>query len=537
MKAKKLNILFASLFALVFLIGFTSATVALTSVPTELSQSSGSFTFNAATNETSEIVNFNIPTITYEGKSIVFTVSPLSAPLTTTPVSVSVSYTVDPGFNFDFLKEYEATLTATGNTVVTKTIPFASSTFCESVKNKGNLNLNIEDITVTDGFGDDDEWFAFDTVEVEVTVENNGNEDVQDITIEWGLYNTKSKDWTIEIDDEDEIDVDEDDEETITFSFTLDDDLDENLEDLEDGDYVLYVRATGEISDGTYEGNDTCSSESSTASLTVEKNFVVLSNIEVPTVVQCGSEVTISGDVWNVGSKDQNDVTVEIYSKELGLDEIVEIGDIDSFESSDLEFTFELGGDIEEKVYPITFTVYDEDNDAYENNNNDESTSSVKLTVQGSCAADIPDATVSAYLESGGKAGEQLVVKATITNTGEESAYYSINLAGYADWASAVSIDKNLVTLDAGDSEDVLITFDVDKDAAGTSLFNIEVLSDNELVVSQPVQLDITAKKGFNITGNLFSSFGDNKYIWGIGILNLILIVLIIVIAVRIARK
>ena len=536
MKAKKLNILFASLFALIFLIGFTSA-LTLSSSTSELSQDGGTFTLTLGSatgpgalvyavkdSDGTSYTGFTFNQSAFAGNDVLL-----------------VKYTVPSDFNFEFTEEYTVTVTATETADVSKTaakdMAFVSSTFCESVKNKGNLNLNIEDITVTDGFGDDNEWFAFDTVEVEITVENNGNEDVQDVTIEWGLYNTQSKEWTIEIDNEDEINVDEGDEETVTFSFALNDDLDENLEDLEDGDYILYVRATGEISDGTYEGNDTCSSESDTASLTVEKNFVVLSNIEVPTLTQCGSEVTISGDVWNVGSKDQNDVTVEIYNKELGLDEIVEMGDIDSFESSDLEFTFQLGDNLEEKEYPITFTVYDEDNDAYENNNDDKSTSAIKLAVQGSCSADIPDATVNAYLESGGKAGEQLVVKATITNTGEESAYYSINLAGYADWASAVSIDKNLVTLDAGDSEDVLITFDVKKDAEGTSLFNIEVLSDNELVVSQPVQLDITAKKGFSLTGNLFSSLGDNKYIWGIGILNLILIVLIIVIAVRIARK
>ena len=36
---------------------------------------------------------------------------------------------------------------------------------------------------------------------------------------------------------------------------------------------------------------------------------------------QCGSEVIISGDVWNIGSKDQNDVYIEIYNSELGIDE------------------------------------------------------------------------------------------------------------------------------------------------------------------------------------------------------------------------
>ena len=31
--------------------------------------------------------------------------------------------------------------------------------------------------------------------------ENNGDEDVDDVQIEWGLYNNEDNEWTIEIDD------------------------------------------------------------------------------------------------------------------------------------------------------------------------------------------------------------------------------------------------------------------------------------------------------------------------------------------------
>jgi len=75
----------------------------------------------------------------------------------------------------------------------------------------------------------------------------------------------------------------------------------------------------------------------------------------------------------------------------------------------------------------------------------------------------------------------------------------------------------------------------VNKDALGVKLFYLEVLAENKLIANQPVQIEITKKSGLGITGNFFS--GDNKYIWGIGALNLILVILIIVIAVRISRK
>ena len=118
--------------------------------------------------------------------------------------------------------------------------------------------------------------------------------------MEWGLYNTQSKKWTIEVDEEDEFDIDKGDRESITIKFKLDDSMDEDLEDLSKGKYIFYVRATGEIADGTHEGESTCASDSKEGELMLEKNFVVLYNLKAPEVSQCGSEAHISGDVWNM---------------------------------------------------------------------------------------------------------------------------------------------------------------------------------------------------------------------------------------------
>ena len=144
---------------------------------------------------------------------------------------------------------------------------------------------------------------------------------------------------------------------------------------------------------------------------------------------------------------------------------------------------------------------------------------------------------VSAILESGGKAGKEMLVKATITNTGKELVNYNLNVVGYDEWASLVNIEPDTVLLCAGDSKEVLITFDVNKDVSGDKLFDIEVLSGDELVKEQAVSVFIE-KSGFSfpgITGGVISK--DNAYLWGIGILNIILVLVIIFVAIRVARK
>ena len=538
MKTKKLNILFASIFALVFLIGF-GCTLVISPNPTvvSLSNSTASSLVTITGDGNFNISNVNIIQNDILGKvkfTLINTTSLSDVP--SASFSVSAQELSKPKFLENYQTIFNLTAqnaTASGDSTTFKIIAnYENSDFCE-YNNLGELSVRIKDVKVTKGFGEDNDWYIFDEIEVELLIENDGNEDIDNIAIEWGLYNTQSKKWTIEVDDEKDFDLKDRDEKKFIIAFNLDNKLDEDLEDLEEGNYVLYVRATGEIAGGVYKGNNTCSSDSEGARLIVERDFVILKNIEAPEVVQCGSEVQILADVWNIGEDDQDEVTVNIYNKALGLNENILIGDIDAFDSEPLDFIFQLPKDLGEKSYIIELRVYDEDHDIYESGNDDQSKFEYILKVEGGCA--VAKASVTAVLESGGEAGKPLVVKATIVNTGDKTISYSLNAAGYAEWASSVSLDKTSLTLDAGKSGEVLLTFNVNKDALGVKLFYLEVLAENKLIANQPVQIEITKKSGLGITGNFFS--GDNKYIWGIGALNLILVILIIVIAVRISRK
>ena len=55
-------------------------------------------------------------------------------------------------------------------------------------------------------------------------------------------------------------------------------------------------------------------------------------------------------------------------------------------------------------------------------------------------------------------------------------------------------------------------------------------------MATQPVSFNIEEKSGgFGITGGAINS--DNWYLWGIGALNVILVVIIIIVAIRIAKS
>ncbi|MEK6832955.1 MAG: putative S-layer protein, partial [Nanoarchaeota archaeon] len=530
-----LNILFAGIFALVFLMGAVSAAISVFPATVNLNQFGDSQTFTITNLDTLSPITVPLTsqTITSLGKTVTISFSESSVNLLASgsaQVTAKIVTPIDTSFP---LGTYSANYNITASPSVYTTLILNFENLPTKYRNDGKMDVSLDNINVEKGYGEDNSWFPLDEISAEITVENNNDnsgDKIRNIVVEWGLYNTQDGKWIIK-EKESKFNLNEGDEKTLTLNFKLD-----SPDDFKDsGDYVFYAWATGE-NEAFSDNSTSVNADPEEIEIVLESDFVTFdkgaSIFDANTDVQCDSEVQLLAEAWNIGEDDQTDVYVIVYNKELGLNEKVEIGDVDAFDNSDFTFTFQLPEGVKEKLYYLELTVYDDSDDVYQNENDDKAVFSVPLNVQGTCS--LAEALVTAVLESGGQAGKQLVVRATIVNDGDKTTTYLLNAAGYAEWASLATLDKNSLTLDAGKSEDVLISFDVNKEALGNNLFNLEVLSNNELVVSQPVQVEITKKK-FGITGNFFS--GDNKYIWGIGALNLILIILIIVIAVRISRK
>jgi len=487
------------------------------------------------------------------------TISALSSTTPTTSIAVSNGQIFSlriSGYDSDSSTEVFSVknLILDGTVTLIPTPPLTEPpevTVCNNIGNPGELrikgidfeNLGSLVFKETSGaiyleFGDDDEWFPLDNLEVELEIENNGDEDVDDVEVEWGIYNTKRSVMVIDFDEEDEVNIKDGDDEIVDVEFNLEDELDVDLDDLDDGKhYRFYVIATGDVDNAT--ADRTCVADFEDLEIIIENDFVILDDVRFPETVQCGETIQITAKVWNIGEDDQDEVKVEIHNNDLGLfHRTVEIGDVDAFDDDTYTFNFRVPNDAEEKTHNIMFSVLDEDFDVYENDfDDDESEFSLPFRVSGGCSSAGADVSISAILESGGKAGESLTVRAIITNDGDELNTFIIRALGFSQWASSFNVDKSSLVLSAGDSAEVIFTFDVNNDASGSQSFTIELTSEENQVTTQPVSVAIEGKSGFlgRLTGGVIS--GSNAYLWGIGALNIILVIIIIIVAVRIARR
>ncbi len=556
MKNKTFALFALSIVFLALVVGAVSAAGSFTSssvvIPFSVAQDVGTFTitFNLNNSAQSENVDWLASVFDNGNGNAVFTsFSPLViADGSVTPVQVPASVVIT--FNKTFTGIISGTVSAVSLgagadvsfpfsvTITPTTLPsevFSCITTHDALATnlKDNLDVSIDDITVDEGFGGEDEdfeWFPLDTITIDVDVDNNGPKDIDNVALGWGLYDKTSQKWVID-DEESDFDLNDDDTESKSLTFKLDEDVDEFDSS---HDYVFYTWANGEDNEAIDPALDaTCDYAFQDVEMQIEE-FVILDDVQYPDVAQCTEEVTITGDVWNLDDSDQDDVYVLVTNVALGLKEQrMEVGDVDSLENTPFEFMFKVPEGLDEKTYPIMFDVYDDHDDIYENSFNEESSFMVPLTVKGNCGAVSGSATVSATLESGKKAGDAMVVKTTVTNKGTKAATFMVNAAGYSEWASAASVSEDSFTLEAGKSKDVTITLQTKADAKGEQTFNVEVLSGNEIVTTQPVAVMVEGKSaGFlsAITGNVT---GDGKSLWIIGALNVLLVFAIIVIAIR----
>lgn len=449
---------------------------------------------------------------------------------------------------------YTYTYTATDSngvsaTPVTRVVTVTQS-FCTLGSNSTGLELSKFDIT-NNGRGDDNKWYPLDTIEIEVEFENslgqdnNGDDiDLDDVIFELGIFDSNGKNvvgdmiWLSEDEEEFEAgDVDESKDIDHTFIFRINPaefDIDE--------DYEVKVKAypAGEESTtciGFSSDMKSFGSSKYFADVSIkmakDENSVIVDkeNFPIPATAQCEQEVTFTADIWNTGDQDWEDqILITLYNSELGIDQNVTItGDLDQGDMVQVTFTFDVPADMVEKTYDLSMlTFYDWDVDDSEYDEFSKETFVFPLKVEGNCA--VPEVAMTASLESGGKAGQTLVVRATVTNTGTEDTTYTFSVTGSSSWASSVSIN-NTLTLAAGQSGDILVSFEVDKKAEGDQTFSIETYAEGELLLTQPVQVAIEGRSGLGFKG-------DNGAIAIlIALISAIAIAIIIVLIVRASKR
>lgn len=418
------------------------------------------------------------------------------------------------------------------------------SGFCKFGE-KGDLTIN--DVNIESSGDDEDVWKPLDEITIDVEVENEGDNDIDDVFVELGLFDSNGKDRADDLDfdneDEEKIevgDLNDGDEETVTFKFTVPADFDDK------GSFKLaiktYSKDTGEdeqCSDRSSDLSDTLFEDIEIEREDDEGKLIGFDNIVVePSEGVCGESVKVTADVFNLGDDEQDQVKINLVNSKLNVDLSREIReDMEEGDKKEVQFEFIIPQNTNDGTYTLELSAeYDYSRGTYRESSDESSDVQFKVfgckVVGDGGVTDGKIVAIAASLESDAQSGKELVVKTVVTNLGNE-ADFAITASGYENWAELGGISERLVHLKASESKELNVKLNVNPDAEGEKSFMIEVRSGDKLE-KREIAVNIEPGEGSGAGG---FGFGDNSLIWVIGIINVILIILIIIVAARISRR
>lgn len=543
------NIELLGIFMLLFFIGFSSATISFSGVPTTLSQNTTSFSFNVSSdlNETVNLSISGISNLIDSASSIVFGLSNFQVVLNDSNNRIAnIVVSISKVGNFDFrYDQYSTSLTAIGNASVNtlnSNIKFQRSNY-RCITNDCNDNfLDVVDFEfdLFEGIGDEDDGFyPLDVMKIEFTVENEGSDDVENIDLFVCVYDKSTSKCIFDEDDfefsDDGFDIDEDDDLDIIGTLFL------NPDNLKAGNenYILFVTAKGEInSDGSLDGVSTYGYLLKEFKIITKDEFVILGEVELLNpVVNCGENVKISSSIWNVGDKDidSDELFLYIYSKDLKIDDIVEFSsDLDAMDFLDFEYSFNVpSGLTEGKDYLITFEIFSDDSIAdkylYENGQDTKAKYVYYLKVNGKCV--VMEPVINARLTGNAVVGEEMSINVNIVNPEKYSVNYKASISDYdSSLASLLSLNPETFTLLAGASTSLNVKFE--PIGSGQFDFNIKLTDSEGNVYTQPVSVDISGtSNGFDF------SFDNELFLYGLVGLLVIFVLLLLVLVIVASKK
>jgi len=424
---------------------------------------------------------------------------------------------------------------------LTKTITLeAKKSYCEL----GPVNESVIQIRDVDESGssesDDWTWRPQDKITLSIKIENNDNDNDREIRVEWDIYDKEEEEF-LDVGDDDTVDVNEDDSEWIDFTFDVPYDLERGAR------YVLYIKAfdddDGEDEICTVVGDNGRSAglrdeEGIPLKIERERNEVVVSKTEIPSLITCGSTADIQLWIANTGREREDKVKVTLLSSVFGAETSREISKLDWDDRAEkVTFPVTIPKDLAEGDYPLKFRIdfeYDEDDDSY----GTFITPSYTIEVSGNCQAKSESgAIITAVLDSEAIEGQELVIKGTLENTGNERNTYLLSVLDYNSWASLDKIEPKTITLDEGDSEDFFIYLKVNEDSAGEQFLTIRT-DFGEQNEEQEVSVLIEKVGTTPVTGSVIAdNLRENWFIWLIVVINIILIIAIILVARRIVTS
>lgn len=237
---------------------------------------------------------------------------------------------------------YEGQVTLTANNVKTADVLVNTQVIPDLCKEGvvGDLDVTIENPD------DGDEYKPGEEVKIEVTVDNNGDDDVK-ATVEALLYNMDQDDRLRKVVSSTER-VRDGDDKTFKLSMFV------PTSDFDDSDkFMLYVKA---YDDGNED--EQCNYDKIELDLERQDVDVMLTNVEVtPETVSQGDTIHFVLEAENIGNDAQDEVYMQLLEPEIGLNERSPYFDLDSYDDSDNSYRWEFNHVVPEDAKPGEYYV------------------------------------------------------------------------------------------------------------------------------------------------------------------------------------
>ncbi len=452
--------------------------------------------------------------------------------------SKEVTLTLDS--DVDDLKYGKNTITLSANSsngdYAEGTITY-NKQYSGETSNPAELEFDTLSFSVEKGLGEETKVYPFDEIKVETTLYNKGNYIAEDIVVKTCLYDVKNDECVLDEENmeinEDEFDLEEGKDMDLEILFTLNPTkLSEDSDD-----YYFLISAEGELEGDKAEENNIDGQKTAISALgdldVKLKDYVVITNLEITETIPCNSEIQFRPKIWNIDESpiEEDDLYIKVENEELGISKVVEFDkDLEALESANFDVLVSIPKGVEEKIYPITFTVYDdsdmESKDIYEGGEDDESAIyTSNINVSGLWCKNFYDESkkssmISASLKKGRKSGDEFIINATITNPEDEQVTFLLEDIE-ANWTESISVSPSQITLDVGESENIEIILESKEDVSGKQTVKWNIGKNGEIVAD--FELPITIKE----------SKGIKDWNWE-SILNVVLVIAILLIIVKI---
>ncbi len=531
--------IFAFAFVFIFVMGIGSALISVNPSPVSFSNPDTQKTVTISNNDASTNFTFSYSSISFSildknDASINFIADNISNLMGSDSFILNIrnSSTLDYS-KFSLGKTYSTTFNLTGtkyflnstnNTeVVSINQPITvqvENTYCKYGA-LGNV-ISIDSVDEDNDF----EWEPLMDVEVEVQVENNDDDSSKRAVVKLVLYDLTDEEFVEFEDGEDELEetirISDDDEETVTFNFRLPATIDQNHE------YKLYVKAYESGEEDTF-----CDSEDG-IDVDISSDYeVVMDDLDLPSVFVCGDSNLVSLRVYNLDLGDEEEMRVNLYNQELGLNLFSESFELDNGDDGEVLFNVLIPENKEAKSYRLSFYAeydYKESTDTFRDAEN---LGTYTIRLEGDkCKADTSKTpTIAAVLDEETKTvvGKDLVIKMTVTNPGNTSSFI-LALEGYDSWADSAVLNQTTFNLGVGKSEIVIATFN--PTMAGTQEFTIKTVYGGR-ILEQKVTVVIEENQSWFSRALDSIGFKGNLAFWLTVAIFIVLILIILVLIVK----